>query len=297
MTKNLCKKPVYLKQLGHRVPCGHCRACRLRLRSEWSLRMVHELDSHRHLALFVTLTYDNDHLPSDGSLKVRDIQLFYKRLRKALGPVKIKHYTCGEYGPRTMRPHYHAIIFGLNMSHAQLVFDAWGKCKKPGFKCYQVLNRRMLGYVSGYTAKKLGSHFNQKWIKDHGLLPPYQQQSTGIGAEWCDANRHIMADGYLTNPIDPRDRVIPPRYYRKRLGLGAELYAPLIQEKEDAEIRQISAETSTNYVVSLAPHGIRSRYRHGHYVVTPAFFQALDQKRDCCDQMLKSREHEWRSKL
>ena len=65
---------------------------------------------HPHNA-YITLTYNDDHLPANGSLQPRDLQLFWKRLRKARTP-GIRYYACGEYGDQTARPHYHAIIFG-----------------------------------------------------------------------------------------------------------------------------------------------------------------------------------------
>jgi hypothetical protein len=39
---------------------------------------------------FITLTYDPDHLPSDGSLDVSHFQKFMKRLRKKISPLKIR---------------------------------------------------------------------------------------------------------------------------------------------------------------------------------------------------------------
>jgi hypothetical protein len=35
-----------------------------------------------------------------------------KRLRKKIQPLKIRFFHCGEYGDKTRRPHYHALIFG-----------------------------------------------------------------------------------------------------------------------------------------------------------------------------------------
>ena len=97
------------------VPCGKCIGCRIAKRKEWSLRMLHELTYHPQSS-FITLTYDDYHLPSDNSLKKRHLQLFIKRLRKNLGERRIKYFACGEYGGQTMRPHYHAILFGSGLS-------------------------------------------------------------------------------------------------------------------------------------------------------------------------------------
>lgn len=66
---------------------------------------MHEVNS------FVTLTYSDQALPLDRSLRPRDAQLWLKRFRKRVGS-PIRFFLCGEYGTRTHRPHYHALLFG-----------------------------------------------------------------------------------------------------------------------------------------------------------------------------------------
>lgn len=109
------------------IPCGKCIACRLAYSRQWADRCMLEASFHDS-NYFVTLTYDNEHLPlvetidndtgeiiHNATLVKRDLQLFFKRLRKALPDCKIRYYACGEYGSQTLRPHYHAIIFGLTL--------------------------------------------------------------------------------------------------------------------------------------------------------------------------------------
>lgn len=43
-------------------------------------------------------------------LSKSDLQKFLKRLRKAYGK-KVRYFACGEYGPKTFRPHYHLLFF------------------------------------------------------------------------------------------------------------------------------------------------------------------------------------------
>lgn len=67
---------------------------------------------------FVTLTYDEEHVPRDDEtflmvLDKRDVQLFFKRLRKKFPNNGIRYFLCGEYGPKDLRPHYHALIWNL----------------------------------------------------------------------------------------------------------------------------------------------------------------------------------------
>lgn len=118
-----------------KIPCGKCRGCRAQKARAWADRMVLELD-HSPKAIFLTLTYNDEHVPcrfdqSTGqavlSLNKRDLQLFFKRLRKFSAEKvdvdgkkdfiskEIRYYACGEYGSRTHRPHYHAILYGLDL--------------------------------------------------------------------------------------------------------------------------------------------------------------------------------------
>lgn len=50
------------------IPCGRCIGCRLERSRQWALRCVHENQLHEESA-FVTLTYDDAHLPPGGTLK------------------------------------------------------------------------------------------------------------------------------------------------------------------------------------------------------------------------------------
>jgi len=115
-----CYYPLRLKHLEHAVPCGRCIGCRLERSRQWAVRCVNEANLHEHNA-FITLTYRDDALPvslgggGNPTLLPRDLQLFFKRLRKHYG-TGIKYFACGEYGSKTLRPHYHACVFNLNFS-------------------------------------------------------------------------------------------------------------------------------------------------------------------------------------
>lgn len=93
-----------------KVPCSRCIGCRLERSRQWAMRCMHENKLHRK-SCFLTLTYDEERLPSRGQLVYRDYQLFMKRLRKGHGD-GIRFYMCGEYGSEYERPHFHACLFG-----------------------------------------------------------------------------------------------------------------------------------------------------------------------------------------
>ena len=95
------------------LPCGQCSGCRLERSRQWAMRCVHEAAAYDCNA-FITLTYDEENLPADGSLNYDHFQLFMKRLRKAIEPNKVRFYMCGEYGEENGRPHFHACLFGYD---------------------------------------------------------------------------------------------------------------------------------------------------------------------------------------
>ena len=129
--------------------------------------MILESFCHPHSA-FVTLTYDDEHLPSDGMLAKRDVQLYLKRLRKSLEPRKFRYYLCGEYGPQTHRPHYHAILFGL---HPEIDAFAINKAWQKGFCVIgQDCSDASIQYVAGYVTKKITK-------RDDGIAPEFALMS------------------------------------------------------------------------------------------------------------------------
>jgi hypothetical protein len=97
---------------------------------------------------FLTLTYDEEHLPPDSSLSRRPLQLFFKSLRKAISPVKIRYYAVGEYGQQSQRPHYHAIIYGLPTTYD------YQKHWHLGFTMAGTFTKDSAQYVAGYVVKK-----------------------------------------------------------------------------------------------------------------------------------------------
>ena len=105
-----------------KIPCGQCIGCRLSKSREWAARCVVEAKSHKN-NMFLTLTYDDAHLPEDGSLHYEHFQLFMKRMRKYFMSrfgQQLRFFMCGEYGDKLGRPHYHAIIFGVTFVDKQL---------------------------------------------------------------------------------------------------------------------------------------------------------------------------------
>ncbi len=191
------------------VPCGHCLACRIARTREWTVRLLHESEFWDDTS-FVTLTYDDDHLPSNGSLVPRDLTLFFKKLRKDLGDRKIKYYACGEYGDTYGRPHYHSIIFGLGVQDKKLIEDNWHK----GFVKIGCVTYDSCRYVAGYVQKKLYGKASKEY-DEKGIIAPFSRMSKGLGERYVDKYWNKLYD---MNTVTVRG--VPmglPRYYQKKL--------------------------------------------------------------------------------
>lgn len=150
-----------------RLPCGGCIGCRMSRAREWSLRCGLELKSHDN-ACWATLTYDDAHLPP--TLQKPHLSAWLKRLRARVEPRRVRFFASGEYGEKSGRPHYHAILFGLSDDPA--IRATW----PYGFVRVDPLTPAAIAYVAGYTSKKVG------WKLERGERVDY---STGEVYEFC----------------------------------------------------------------------------------------------------------------
>jgi len=228
---------VFSKNRGYsdlevRVNCGRCIGCRLEHSRQWAVRCMHEAQLHNDNC-FITLTYDGDNLPSDGSLNVRHFQLFMKRLRKHFSDKIVRFYHCGEYGDTFRRPHYHACLFGIDFSDKTLfksgeynlyvsdtLTDLWGL----GFCTIGELTFDSAAYVARYVVKKFKSssdeakrHHYSVVDKTTGeinfLKPEYVTMSRrpGIAADFV---RKYQSDIYAYDSVIANGvRMRPPRFY------------------------------------------------------------------------------------
>lgn len=225
------------------VPCGQCIGCRLEKARQWAVRLMHEAKSH-DFRWFITFTYDDEHLPSDGSLDKTHFQLFMKRLRKANSGLKIRYLYCGEYGDANMRPHYHAIIFGVDFPDRRKYrqspqghqtwtskkLDAlWGR----GMCVLGAFSYDAAGYVARYVLKKVtgpAAEAAYTWVNPETgevvkLKPPYVNMSLkpGIAQDFYDTySEEIQRNDYCVVKGNPCK--VPLRYDRLTEKVDPALY-------------------------------------------------------------------------
>lgn len=220
---------------------------------------------------FATLTYSEENLPHDLSVRPAEISGFIKRLR-ARG-VRVRYFAAGEYGDDSFRPHYHAALFGLPTCD-------WGTTRKKDSCCPQCtlihetwgLGQIMLGtlspesmaYVAGYINKKMTREFDPRL---EGRRPEFARMSLrpGIGAGMM----HDLASTLMEHGLDRKLVDVPAflrhgtvmwplgRYLRRKLRvyIGRDINAPLeaIQEQKASlhPLRQAAFDASIPFKTAI----------------------------------------------
>ena len=225
------------------VRCGQCIGCRLYHSREWAIRMTHESQLHPTNCT-LTLTYDDENLPENGSLDVADHQSFIKRLRKRHGDKSIRFFHCGEYG-EGLRPHYHTVLFGYDFPDKEFAKSAksglplfrsdeldllWGK----GIALIGSLTFESAQYVAKYATKSLNvsKHTSEatykRYQERYNRVDPLTGEEIEVAPEYVTMSRRpglghgwfqkFWTDVYPTDYVVLSGRKMPaPRYYDKLL--------------------------------------------------------------------------------
>lgn len=205
-----CVHPKWIEWYSMFVPCGKCIACKKSRAKEWTARLIHELN-YSSQSLYVTLTYDEENFPENGSISKEELQKYIKRLRKR-SEKALRYFACGEYGELSFRPHYHLIIFGLSYEDAEIVEKCWTK----GFCHIGSVTHESIAYVAGYVQKKL------KDMREYvGIQKPFQVQSQRLGLKWAEDNKDFLEQNHHIK-IGGFPQGIP-RYYRKKFEMSSDV--------------------------------------------------------------------------
>lgn len=268
----LCNNPYMLQ--GKAFGCGQCLPCRINRRRIWSHRICLEASQYSDNC-FMTLTYDDENLPEDGSLDPLALTLFLKRLRKWFNNSygrKIRYFGVGEYGDQSNRPHYHLALFGFPncergrtlqrrggrcCHYCDTVRSLWGKGRVE-LAC---LEPASASYVAGYVTKKLTRHDDERLSGRH---PEFARMSNrpGIGAGVMDE----VASGIMELEVEFEDVPNSLGSGRKQYPLGRYLTQQLRRRVgRDTKIPEIVAQALDAKMLPLrqaaeidAPKGFRS---------------------------------------
>lgn len=252
------------------VPCGKCIGCRLDYASEWSKRLMLEKslypDNQCH---FVTLTYDEDHYGSP-SLSKYDLQCFMKRLREFYRPrgfERIRFFACGEYGSKSMRKHFHLILYGLEIPDLkQIPSNPTLKSSKDieriwsnGLISIGDVTLQSCGYVAQYILKKRKGKDSSELYDKIGLVPEFVVMSRrpGIGADafrldWYNYHE-LFVDGHRFKPGKFYDHIFEREYG------SLDCFKVFQDEEMENEIYKKTAFTDLDYFAQLEVEAIEKQ--------------------------------------
>lgn len=201
-----------------KVPCGKCMRCKATNSASWLFRLQQEIN-HNTYPWYVTLTYNDNHLPkiwtNEGNevmtLDYEDIKKYFKRLRKNTKLLNIRYFCVGEYGTKRGRPHYHAIIF--NVPNPNDIVLNW---EKRGFVYIEPFNPMLGGgaYLTKYLCKDVSTYTKKEIIKPKLLV------SKGFGKQYItDATLKWHLDNpYQNSYVVANGKQVPmPRYLKDKI--------------------------------------------------------------------------------
>lgn len=280
---------------------------------DWSLRVYHEATLHFENwrdadtgvvtsipnSCVITLTFDDEHLPANGALDHEYFQRFMKRVRQAkvrawapdLAPVT-RFFMCGEYGGKTHRPHFHAILMGQSFSDRYTEVSRDGQTNsmshqldalwseppaagaaptKIGRATVEEFSFAGAMYVAGYVAKKQGDSHPGPFVETldplsgevsvRAIQPEYRKMSTGrapaygLGHGWL---RDRIPDVYGQDSVNVGKWTFrPPRYYDVLLRrYRPDLLGPVLRGREagqfEAAVEWTPARCSAAEQVALS---------------------------------------------
>lgn len=199
------------------VPCGKCADCRRKEREAWKFRLFSEFLSLKKQGWnvgFITLTYDEDSLPTIPEVCFKDesqyrpIPCFDKvTVREWINDIRhyckyhyhfvngqnVRYFIVSEYGSLTHRPHYHAIlawppVMSYNEMHA-LCKHYWTKGlvgpKNPEgdseCKSFEVVGdpSHALAYCTEYVSKDIDFVDAVKDVRLYDNVRDYEELTDG----------------------------------------------------------------------------------------------------------------------
>lgn len=188
------------------VDCGKCLSCRINKAREWTLRLNHEAQLAK-TTYFLTLTYDEEHLPEGQNVCKADVESFISDLRKICGP-GLRYFIGSEYGESPTsdhRPHYHGLFFNV---------PEW-IAESPCSGSLRVETRR----GKSNSVSRVNTYFNDIWNKGFVTVGSFHPRRAGY-----------LAHYYVDKQDSPPGRTENFSLMSRRPGIGNS-YALSISDK------------------------------------------------------------------
>lgn len=171
-TRDMFNVPVECK-------CNSCITCLRTNRTFWYHRILSDVSACQRFAnrgsSFVTLTLAPKKDVYNPPLDKRHLTLFWKLARKRID-YKLNYYAIGDYGGRTQRTHYHAILIGVPSEHASMI------CRRDwlhGFYDVEPAVSSNINYVVSYMQRQ--NNAQKRLYEKLGYQAPFATMSHGIG--------------------------------------------------------------------------------------------------------------------
>lgn len=231
-----------------------CLACLEKYARMNAVRCGHEAQMHERNC-FLTLTYDQRHLPPRNMVSKAELGRFVKRLREwwrrdysvTHAVDGFKFFGVGEYGETTRRAHYHVLAFGADFddrkyrqkSHGGYsVFESGTLSALWPFGLATVgeANMETAMYCARYSLKKLDASGERvdrsRWVRKadrnwrtdpvtgerYRWQPEFCAKSKGLGESWLlRYDSDVFSAGGDQVIIHGGARVGVPDFYTRRL--------------------------------------------------------------------------------
>lgn len=219
------KKETFKQKLNdtyhmQQVPCGRCLECLKARVNSWFVRLNSQL-SVAKTACFLTVTYEDNHLPFSPnglvSLDYSDWQGFVKRLRfnqhgreKVPAEERIKYFAVGEYGEKSDRPHYHAIMFNADR---EKILETWDK----GHVHIGEVQPASIYYTLKYALKRAGKIKKSDPWDDRVVEKALMSKGLGLNYLSDEMVQYHKDDVSRPTTLLGNKKVGLPRYYREKI--------------------------------------------------------------------------------
>lgn len=276
-----CDKSLVFDRNVLTVPCGHCEECKKMKRNDWFVRLYYqfkECQLNNGFALFLTLTFDNFHLPKCHGFPCFDktiVQKYVKRVRSEISRTfpfidckeNVKYACFFEYGENTHRPHMHILWYFNCWFPAGIVRNIVKSQWLCGFTKFGSLNQGFVNDVGGikYCAKYVSkSVYEDNYLKKLSI----QLRNLGVSEEelknffprpLCSNNLGLYALGFndyetlLNGECIMPDKVLTEKMYRLPLYLERKLFYDVKFRVWDSECKDYVFYNSRNSV----PQGLK----------------------------------------
>lgn len=262
------------------APCNKCRDCFRSKYIEYSSRLTLESFCQDYPPIFFTLTYDNEHLPSDGSVSKSDISAFIKRMQTYFPRYGFKNsvprfFIVSEYGPLHGRPHYHGLLFGVDLAELEdyftfddLLYSAWGKCAKHCIK-FEVCRSGVA--TTKYVCKYIIKGLKESNIPD-GCAPNFISTPRRVGLGVPALSNPVVVKAILSSQDGTISLPFVSKYSSSSLGVSRFKIPKFIIDKLFPQVSKVLSSNVKRHLMILSQTYKELRFRL-------PFFDLDDEKR------------------